>query len=200
MPGRIDVALSWLVSRLHSWSHHEEGLLLPPSALVCHIPRAECGIEVSFGKSNFNIFLYYLCAPHADGVFLLFFPPYSGCLFLETAAGAWSFLKGLEGHNWIAVQKSLRMFLSVLTVLCALLPMCPLWVCLSCKTGIPSLRHVKNFLSFRKSWFCSGVLLLGSFFSSSVTQLCFESKSSAKIKVQYLRKRNQKKSNVSVMR
>lgn len=37
------------------------------------------------------------------------------------------------------------------------------------------------------------------FLSSSVMQLCFELKSSAKVKVQYLRKLNQKKLNVSVM-
>lgn len=58
----IDAALSWHLSRLHSWNHHEQGLLPAPSALVSYIPRAECGTEVSFGKSNFNIFsMLFVC-------------------------------------------------------------------------------------------------------------------------------------------
>lgn len=75
---------SWLVSRLPSWSHHEQGQLMPPSASgMAYIPRAEQrgGTEVSFGKSNFNTRPYYLCAPHAGGVFLLLLL-LTSCLFL----------------------------------------------------------------------------------------------------------------------
>lgn len=155
---------------------------------VSYIPRAECGTEVSFGKSSFNIFPYYLCAPHAGVVFLLLFPPYSGCLFLLLKPDdSWRI------RSWFSSCAEIPENVSV-GFDCVVCAFANVGVCQCCKTGISSLRLVKNF-------FCpSGRAALvqmcccwDNFLSSSVMQLYFESKSSAKVKVKYLRKLNQKK-------
>lgn len=128
---------------------------------VSYIPRAECGTEVSFGKSSFNIFPYYLCAPHADGVFLLLFPPYSGCLFLLLKPDySWRIWSWFSSCAEIPENVSVGFD----CVVCAFASVSSVCVSVLQDWDIQPLAGEELFLSFRESWFSSDVLLLGSFF------------------------------------
>jgi len=126
-----------------------DGVITPKASSCLPQPLAWCVFpeQSSMGalrgvlRKAASIFIRITNVHHTLGEFFC-----CSCFLLAACFSCWSLIipEGF-GHDSVAVQRSLRIFLWVLTGFWVLLPVCLLWVFLCCETGISSLQPM-NFL------------------------------------------------------